>query len=203
MTCEYCEIIEGKKPAAKLYEDDKVVCVLSEMPATAGHILVIPKEHKPIFETLSDEMALHTFQMANKMSIALFQSIKAEGTNIITQNGLPAGQEVPHFCINVIARRAGDGLLFDWLPKKLTQDEMAQVEMQLKKELDKGEETAQIPEAKEPVEEAQKEKPEIEQVPARQPVKEEKPKEAEKQEEKPEKSEKEESYLIRQMRRMP
>ncbi len=190
MACEYCEIIEGKRPAAKVYEDDKVVCILAEKPAAAGHVIVIPKIHKPIFEMLPDDIAAHAFWIANKVSIALFESVKAQGTNIITQNGLPAGQEIPHFSINVIARRQGDGLLFEWLPKKLSQEDMAKVEMQVKQELEKTETTNTMRPAT---------TTEKDQIKGKDSEKQENKEKKEEQEEK----DKEESYLIRQLRRMP
>ena len=183
MACEYCELIEGKKPSHKLYEDDKVLCILADRPVTAGHIVVIPKQHAQIFEMLSDDIASHVMIIANKMSIALFESIKAQGTNIITQNGVPAGQEIPHFCVHVIARRENDGLMFEWLPKKLSDQEMGTIEMQLKEEFEEKNEPVptEIP------------PPEIKETGSPKDAKE------EKKDDKP----KEESYLLRQLRRMP
>ncbi|HII71318.1 TPA: HIT family protein [Candidatus Woesearchaeota archaeon] len=185
MACEYCEIIEGKRSAHRLYEDDKIVCILADQPAAAGHVLVIPKQHAQIFEMLPDKTATHAFKVANKMSIALFETIKAQGTNIITQNGVPAGQRVPHFCINVIARRESDGLLFEWLPKKLSEQEMGTVEMQLKQEIEAKPEATEV--VKEEKSEGEKKS---------------EGKEGEKQDSGKE-DKKEENYLVRQLKRMP
>lgn len=210
MACEYCELIEKKKNI--LYEDDKLVCVLAEQPATAGHIMVIPKQHKPIFEMIEDSLAGYCFTIANKMSIALFESIKAQGTNMITHNGVPAGQEVPHFCIHVIARRQGDGLLFEWLPKKLSEEEMGQVEMQLKQELEKKKEVQQVPAS------VGKEKPDLIKKEAKTEETDQDSEGREKKEntgndhegnevegKKPEgkEPEEEENYLVKQLRRVP
>jgi histidine triad (HIT) family protein len=171
MACQYCTQKES------IYEDDKVIAFLPDMPAAAGHIIIIPKIHAPIMEAISDELLAHMSIIANKISIAVFESIKSEGTNLIIQNGVAAGQEIPHFSINIITRRSGDGLSFEWPTKHLDEEEMATVELQLKEELSKPSEK--------PEEEKKEEKQDL-------PT-----------EKKTEEEEKEESYLLRQLRRMP
>ena len=174
MACQYCNQKEV------IYEDDKVVAFLPEMPAAAGHIIIVPKIHAPIMEAISDDILGYMSLIANKISIAVFESIKSEGTNMIIQNGVAAGQEVPHFSINIITRRSGDGLSFEWPTKHLDEEEMATVELQLKEELSKPSEK--------PKEEKKEEKQDLP---------------TEKKPEKTEEEEKEESYLLRQLRRMP
>ena len=137
MSCRICDMIEGKVSCARIYEDEQVVAFLAERPATIGHIIVTPKKHCPIFESLGDELVEHISAVANKISIAVFEAIKCEGTNMIVHNGLEAGQEDPHFCVNVIARNGGDGLSFEWTPKQTSDDELGTLELQLKEELEK------------------------------------------------------------------
>ncbi|MFC1723213.1 HIT family protein [Nanoarchaeota archaeon] len=191
MSCELCERLKEKD--GMVYEDDKVACFMAGHPAVAGHIIVVPKKHAPIFEMFPDDDAAHMFKIANKMSIALFETIKAEGTNILTHNGTAAGQDVPHFCINVIARRDGDGLMFEWSPKRLSEDEMAQVELGLKKEME-GE-----LEAEEKIEKDMKAAKLVEEKPVEEKPDGEKPEEEKTKEEKPAP----ENYLVKQLRRMP
>jgi len=186
MSCEYCETISGKNESAMLYSDDKLFAFLSPTPATIGHIIIAPKTHLPIMEALDDKTMEHVFNVANKISIALFESIKCEGTNLIVQNGPAAGQEAPHFSVNVIARRGGDGFVFDWAPKQLSEEEMATVELQLKEELAKAPEKKPEPE----MEEGKKED-----LPSE--------KKEEKGEEGKEKKEEDENYLVKQLKRMP
>jgi histidine triad (HIT) family protein len=185
MTCEHCETISGKKESATLYSDDKLIAFLSPQPATIGHIIIAPKAHLPIMEALDDKTVEHIFKVANKISIALFESIKCEGTNLIVQNGTAAGQEAPHFSVNVIARRGGDGFVFDWAPKQLSEEEMATLELQLREELSKAPEKKPEPELKEEKQAEKKEEGKVE------------GKEAE------EKKEEDENYLVKQLKRMP
>lgn len=137
MTCQYCEIIDGKRKAAKVFEDHLVVAFLSEAPATIGHLIVIPKKHHVILEEMEAVDAAHMFEAANRLSIAMFETLKIEGTNLLLNNGVAAGQEQPHISVHIIARKAGDGLSFEWAPKQMDEQQMATVEMKLKEEMDR------------------------------------------------------------------
>ena len=43
--CILCQIVKGKLPSYKIYEDDKVLGILDIYPIAKGHCLVIPKKH--------------------------------------------------------------------------------------------------------------------------------------------------------------
>lgn len=130
MACEFCELME--KGENKVYEDEKVVAMLSTRPASIGHILVMPKEHYPIIEQVPDYIIAHLFQITNKISTAIFEAIRVQGTNIIVTNGVAAGQRYNHFIVNIIPRAPDDGLSFQWKSKQLSEEEMSTVELQVK-----------------------------------------------------------------------
>ena len=44
-TCIFCKIVAGTVPAHRVYEDEHYVAFLDIRPLSAGHTLVIPKEH--------------------------------------------------------------------------------------------------------------------------------------------------------------
>ncbi|KAK4363686.1 hypothetical protein RND71_018927 [Anisodus tanguticus] len=44
-SCIFCQIVRGKAPALKVYEDDVCLCILDANPLCYGHSLVIPKSH--------------------------------------------------------------------------------------------------------------------------------------------------------------
>ncbi|PIN87142.1 HIT family protein [Candidatus Woesearchaeota archaeon CG10_big_fil_rev_8_21_14_0_10_44_13] len=128
--CRYCQkIFSGKE---KVYEDEKVVAVLSDSPSAYGHIILMPKEHYPIMEQVPDFIINHIFRIANKISIAAFEALHVQGTNLLVNNGIAAGQDSAHFMIHIIPRREGDGLNLQWTPKQLSEEEMSTVELQLK-----------------------------------------------------------------------
>ena len=43
--CLFCDIVEGKIPSTKVYENDYVLCFNDINPAAPVHVLVVPKKH--------------------------------------------------------------------------------------------------------------------------------------------------------------
>jgi len=128
MSCLICDLAKTGK---KLFEDAKVAIILSPEPASKGHTLVIPKEHKTIMEQVDDDLLGYCFSVANKVSMFLFEKLKAEGTNIIVQNGVAAGQTEPHFVIHIIPRKENDGLNLQWKTKQASDSELSDAALQL------------------------------------------------------------------------
>jgi len=138
MKCDYCEIVKKKAKAEVVYEDSKVVAIISDMAAFPGQVCVFPKEHYTILELVPDAVVDHLFKIANKLGIAIFESLGVQGTNIVVQNGTAAGQRTPHFCVEIIPRKEGDGLIFhQWETKQLLEEEMDTAYLMLKEEGDK------------------------------------------------------------------
>jgi len=119
-SCIICQIASNNIPSYKIYEDDLILAVLDVNGANPGHCFVIPKNHYPIIEQVPDEEITQLFSVANKISGSIFENLKVQGTNIFVANGIPAGQTVAHFLINVIPRKENDGVNLQWKPKQLT-----------------------------------------------------------------------------------
>ena len=134
-SCLICQIVANKVPAYKIYEDDLTLAVLDVNGANPGHCFVIPKNHYPIIEQVPDAELANLFTVANKISSAIFENLKVQGTNIFVANGIPAGQTVAHFMINIIPRKENDGVNLQWKPKQLSQEEMSTVELKLKEQI--------------------------------------------------------------------
>jgi len=112
--CVFCEILAGRAPASRVYEDERTVAVLDLYPIQAGHTLVIPKTHVSDLIHCPTELAAHLFVVASRVGPAAMQVCGASGFNIWTANGRDAGQMVFHLHLHVLPRRQGDrfGLRF-------------------------------------------------------------------------------------------
>ena len=130
--CIICNISSGKIPSLKVYEDDLVMAVLDVNGSNPGHCFVFPRNHYPIMEQVPDLEVARLFQLSNKISSAIFESLGVQGTNIFVANGIPAGQTIAHATINVIPRKENDGVNLQWKPKQLSEEEMSTVELRLK-----------------------------------------------------------------------
>ncbi len=125
--CIFCAIANGSNPSAKIYEDDKIICVLDIFPASRGHILVIPKRHVVFSTQMEDSLSTQVFSFANKMAAMIFEAMNAEGTNILVANGVSAGQKVGHAVVHVIPRYKGDNVKIEFGGKQITQEELEDV----------------------------------------------------------------------------
>ena len=47
--CIFCKLSNGDIPTNALYEDDVVKVIFDLNPASKGHVLILPKNHSPIF----------------------------------------------------------------------------------------------------------------------------------------------------------
>ncbi|MBW2984089.1 HIT family protein [Candidatus Woesearchaeota archaeon] len=115
--CIFCQIIEGKIQAKKVYEDEKTIGILDINPANPGHILLLPKEHYSVMPQIPEQEVAHLFMASKFLSNAVLKTLEASGTNIIVANGPAAGQKAQHFMVHIIPRKEGDGVEFS-LPQK-------------------------------------------------------------------------------------
>jgi histidine triad (HIT) family protein len=53
--CIFCDIVAKKAPADIVHEDDDVVVIKNIEPLAPVHLLVLPKDHYPNLDSLSDD----------------------------------------------------------------------------------------------------------------------------------------------------
>lgn len=124
--CVFCKIIRDEIPSCKLYEDDQVLVFLDIAPFNSGHALVVPKDHHHSITTLPAEYHAKIMEAATKTAVAQMRTLKAEGFNLVLNNGRCAGQEVPHVHLHVIPRFVDDQPIFKASKKKYDSTEEMQ-----------------------------------------------------------------------------
>ncbi|MBF6211824.1 HIT domain-containing protein [Nocardia puris] len=106
----FAEIIAGRAPASKVYEDDDVVAFMDIRPVTPGHLLVVPRVPARNLAELDLEVGGKLFQVGQRLAAALRESeVACDGVNFFLADGVTAGQEVFHVHLHVIPRTPGDG----------------------------------------------------------------------------------------------
>jgi histidine triad (HIT) family protein len=130
--CIFCRIIEGKVQAKKIHEDDNFLAVLDINPATAGHILVMPKTHYAILPQMPEQLIGKLGVLAKKLSQAVLRGLKVQGTTIFVANGMAAGQRAPHVLLHVIPRKEADGIGIALPEHKLLEEDLLKLQTQLK-----------------------------------------------------------------------
>ena len=130
--CIFCNIIKGKVSNYTLYEDSNFLAFLDINPASKGHTIVFPKEHYQVLAQIPEKLIEKLFNIANKMSSIIFETVQAEGTNIFVANGQAAGQNSPHAIIHIIPRFRDDNLGLIWEPKKGDDNELNELQSIIK-----------------------------------------------------------------------
>ena len=102
--CLFCDIIEGKIPSTKVYENDHVLAFADINPVAPVHVLVVPKKH---FDDITD-MAVKpegdlymTEVMKGINEVARIKGLD-NGFRVINNCGADGGQTVMHLHFHLI-----------------------------------------------------------------------------------------------------
>lgn len=125
--CIFCKIAAGEIPSKTIYEDEEFKVILDLGPATKGHALIIPKSHAANLFELPDDVASKVMVLAKKLGAQMKENLKADGLNLLQNNGEAAGQTVLHFHLHLIPRYENDGQHITGEPTEVTQEELEEI----------------------------------------------------------------------------
>jgi histidine triad (HIT) family protein len=108
MDCIFCDIATKTSEAEIIYENEKLIAFLDINPINYGHTLVIPKKHYDNFLTIPAKELEEMTRLTQYLAGAVKRGLNANGFNIISNNGLSAGQSVYHFHYHIIPRYDND-----------------------------------------------------------------------------------------------
>ena len=131
----FSKIIAGEIPSFKVYEDKKVVAILDINPVNAGHILVIPRDEYVTLMDMPDKLAEHTIIVVKHLASEIQRITGAPGINVFLNNGVAAGQEVPHVHFHIIPRFEGDEAIPPWKRKQVSPEDLKELSELLSKSI--------------------------------------------------------------------
>ncbi len=102
--CPFCELPEERIRI----EGEHGLVVRDGFPVAHGHLLVVPTRHVESVFHLSQEEQDELWSLTARARGLLIREIRPEGFTIGVNDGLAAGQTVPHAHIHVIPRYIGD-----------------------------------------------------------------------------------------------
>jgi histidine triad (HIT) family protein len=104
--CLFCSIIEGKIPAAKVYEDEWCVAFRDINPKAPTHVLIVPRKHIPTLNDLEegDAPLVGRLFLAAKQ-IAAKEGIAEPGYRTVFNCNAAAGQAVFHIHLHLLGGR--------------------------------------------------------------------------------------------------
>jgi bis(5'-adenosyl)-triphosphatase len=84
------------------------LCLVNQKPIVPGHVLIIPRRVVPAFEGLTLAEAADLMATAHAVAPRLRRAFGGAALTLAVQDGLAAGQTVPHVHMHVLPRREGD-----------------------------------------------------------------------------------------------
>lgn len=111
MDCIFCDIASKLSEAEIIFENEKVIAFLDINPVNYGHTLVIPKKHFDNFLTMPNDELAELTKLTQYIAGSVKRALKADGFNIISNNGSSAGQSVFHFHYHIIPRYENDFIM--------------------------------------------------------------------------------------------
>jgi diadenosine tetraphosphate (Ap4A) HIT family hydrolase len=102
--CPFCDLPQTRK----WLESEYAIAFMDGYPITEGHSLVIPRKHVASVFDLSQHEQTALWAMVADARSKLMELHSVEAFNIGINDGIRAGQTIPHAHIHVIPRREGD-----------------------------------------------------------------------------------------------
>ena len=101
--CTFCAIINGKKSADFIYQDESLVVFKDIRPHAPVHLLVVPREHIRSMNDLRDKDKDIVFKMIMKAKeIAKEQSIAESGYRLVFNVERGGGQVIFHLHLHLL-----------------------------------------------------------------------------------------------------
>ena len=104
--CTFCQIIEGKKPADFVYQDESLIVIKDIRPHAPVHLLVIPREHIRSINDLEEKDKDIVFKMIMKArEISKDHSITQSGYRLLFNVERGGGQVIFHLHLHLLGGR--------------------------------------------------------------------------------------------------
>lgn len=98
----FAKILAGAIPAAKIYEDDRVLSFMDAFPQSPGHTLVIPKVNAcNLYDIAADDLSNLILQ-TQRIARAVRDALEPDGLRLMQFNGEAAGQTVFHIHFHIL-----------------------------------------------------------------------------------------------------
>ena len=131
MACIFCDILDGKRGAHIVYEDEEHIAFLDKYPIDDGHTLLIPKKHYERITDMNSAAVGKMFSLVPKIAKAILSGTGADAFSLAQNNGKAAKQIIPHVHIHIIPRYNSKGTV--WTKRQIpTYDVLFQLSQKIK-----------------------------------------------------------------------
>lgn len=105
--CLFCRIVAGAIPAARVYEDDRILAIRDINPQAPVHVLLVPKRHLvSVVEAAAADPRIVSDLTVAAVEIARREGIGERGFRLLTNAGPDGGQVIAHLHFHLLGGRA-------------------------------------------------------------------------------------------------
>jgi histidine triad (HIT) family protein len=106
--CPFCRFLNNESESVPVVEQESVYAFLNPRQFGKGHVLVISRRHAPTVLDLERDEATSIMREVHRIAHAISRAFDPSGLNIFQNNGLTAGQMVPHYHVHIVPTYPGD-----------------------------------------------------------------------------------------------
>jgi histidine triad (HIT) family protein len=103
-SCGFCQYISRERECVFVAEDNLVAAFVNHRQYERGAMLVIPKQHRETILDASDAEITGVYTLVKHLARAMERAFGACAVNVFQNNGIRAGQHVPHMHVHVVPR---------------------------------------------------------------------------------------------------
>ncbi|MCU1685399.1 MAG: hypothetical protein JWQ81_6138 [Amycolatopsis sp.] len=111
--CPFCDYLTGARPFTILTRDSLTATLVTREQRGAGHLLVIPVQHRPTLLDLTRDEASAVMASVTSAARAVTLAYQSEGLAVWQNNGVPAHQTIPHVHFHVAGTLPEGGTEWD------------------------------------------------------------------------------------------
>ncbi len=101
--CVFCEIVAGRAPAYRVFENERALVILDIRPLSSGHCLVLSRRHAQFWHELEPDEAAGVFSAAHAVANRMMARLKPEFVCTYAR-----GRRVPHTHLFLVPTFPGD-----------------------------------------------------------------------------------------------
>jgi histidine triad (HIT) family protein len=106
MACLFCEIVAGRIPSRKVYEDAALLAFHDISPQAPQHVLLIPKRHvDSLLDLDAEDDALIGSLVRRARDVARELGLADKGFRVVANCGEDAGYSVNHVHLHLLGGR--------------------------------------------------------------------------------------------------
>jgi histidine triad (HIT) family protein len=103
-SCSFCRYLAGEAECVFVAREERVAAFVNRTQYERGAMLVVPNAHRETILEIQDEEIASIYKLAKRLARATQNAFGAVGVNVFQNNGIKAGQHVPHYHVHVVPR---------------------------------------------------------------------------------------------------